>query len=309
MRRPGLNAEDLTFLTALAVSCHAEVSGDEIGSSEVTFAPRRHPKALNQRFDIASHEKGSVPGSALVVLASLMPVLARTGALSRVTVLGETFNNNTVSYDPFERSTLAVLRRQGLYAFPSLTMAGFGPGSRGEVTVEVEPSALEPLQWDARGRLLACRGVVSMADLPSEIGERGIDRLHGLCAAHGLSGEFETVQVPSRSPGVFVTVWAEFERGAGCGSALGQRGVRMEQVADSAFRAFLEWHSTDATLDPFLADQALVTAALAEGRSEFTTPKVTRRLVTMAWVVKQFMPCHLTIHGHEGGPGHIVIER
>jgi hypothetical protein len=29
----------------------------------------------------------------------------------------------------------------------------------------------------------------------------------------------------------------------------------------------------------------------------------------MAWVIKQFMPCHLTIHGQEGYPGQIVIER
>jgi RNA 3'-terminal phosphate cyclase (ATP) len=309
MRKPGLNAEDLTFLSALAVSCHADVSGDEVGSNEVTFSPKRHPRALNQRFDISSHEQGSVPGSSLIVLGSLLPVLARAGSTSRVTVLGETFNNNTVSYDPFERATLAVLRSLGLYAFPTLTVAGFGFGGRGEVTLEVEPSALQPLNWDKRGGLVACRGVVSIADLPGEIADRGIDRLHEVCASHGLNGEFEVVPVRSKSPGVFVTVWAEFEKGAGCGSALGQKGVRMEQVVDSAFRGFLEWYSSEATLDAYLADQVLLASALAEGRSEFTTPRVTRRLVTMAWVIKQFMPCHLTIHGQEGYPGQIVIER
>ena len=83
----------------------------------------------------------------------------------------------------------------------------------------------------------------------------------------------------------------------------------MELVVDQAVRNFDEWFSTEATVDLFLADQLLPIAALAEGRTVYTTPKVTRRLVTMAWVIKQFMPVHITIKGGEGYPGTVTVER
>jgi RNA 3'-terminal phosphate cyclase (ATP) len=309
MRKPGLNSEDLTVIQALAASTSAEVNGDELGEDAVSFSPTRAPRALNSRLDVGAFEKGTVPGNALIVAESLVPVLARAGAYSRLTVEGETYNPNTLTFDAYERVTVAAHRRQGLGVFPSLATAGFGFGSKGEVLVEVEPSAPEAVSWTDRGRLLSARAVVTLADLAPDVGERGAERCAALFSELGLDGEIEIVRVRSRGPGAFVTVWAEFETGLGGGAACGQKGVRMEAVCDQAFRAFQEWYATDATVDPYLADQLLLPAALAEGRSVWTTPRVTRRLTTLAWVVKQFLPIHITVHGQEGGPGKVVVER
>lgn len=309
MRRTGLVSEDLAVLSAFADATDAEVEGDELGEPEVTFVARRPLRALNRKIDVAAFEKGLVPGNALVVLESLLPALARAGSYSRLVVQGETYNNGTLTYDAFERTTLAAHRRQGLYAACSLTTGGFGYGAKGEVELEVEPSVMEPISWGARGNLLNATAIVVTSGLAPDVAARGVDRVSSLAKDAGLKLEVEAIEVRSKSPGAFVTVLAQFENGMGSGGACGQRGLRMEAVAESAWRNFMDWYSTDATVDAFLADQLLLPAALAEGKSVFTTPRVTRRLTTMAWVIKQFLPIHITILGQDGYPGAVTVER
>jgi len=119
----------------------------------------------------------------------------------------------------------------------------------------------------------------------------------------------EIIGVNGRKPGLSVTVWAEYERGMGGASALGAKGIRAEAVAQAAFEDLLEWIRSDASVDPFLADQIIPAAILAEGESTFKVSRITRRLQTIIWVIKQFIPIHITVKGAEGEPGEIRIRR
>lgn len=324
MRTPGINSEDLCFIRALGLSCLARMQGDDLGSNDVTFVPTRPPYGLNHRLDVTEFEKGTVPGSALIVAHALLPVLARAGMYSRLVVHGETYNQNTLSYDAFERVTLAAHRRQGLYAYPHLVVAGYGFGARGEIGLEIEPSALQGIDWTKRGELEGLHAVIVTSEIQDSVAERGIEHLQRLFEGEDVQTrnsrrkaipkapmpiEAEAIEVRSRAPGAFVTVWAEFERGYGVGTAMGARGVRMESVVESAVDNFMGWFASDATVDPFLADQLLLPAAMAEGPSAYTTSRITARLITMAWVIKQFLPIHITVHGREGEPGSVTISR
>jgi RNA 3'-terminal phosphate cyclase (ATP) len=120
--------------------------------------------------------------------------------------------------------------------------------------------------------------------------------------------EVEEQRVRARGPGASVTVWAEYERGFGSATALGARGVRIESVAQSAFEQFLQWFRSDATVDQHLADQLLVTAAIAETDVSFRTPVLTERLMTAVWVIKQFLPIYITVRGEVGQPGTVTVR-
>ncbi|MCH8978534.1 MAG: hypothetical protein IH945_04740 [Armatimonadetes bacterium] len=309
LRKPGVTSEDLTVIEAFADCSAARLDGAQVASMQFAFEPTRPPAPLRAAFDVHAHEKGVVPGNALIVLTSLLPVLARAGAYSDLTVRGETHNQNTIGYDAFERSTLALMRRFGLYVAPRLVAPGFGYGGHGEVAAEVEPSSLEPVDWPARGELRSVHAVVTGGDMPEVELEKAAKRIRHLADEAGLDIESETVALASRNKGATVTVWAEFETGIGSGTAALQRGGRIEDVADNAFYRFLEWYKTDATVDAFLADQVLLVAAQTDGRTVLTVPKITRRLTTMAWVVRLFMPIHITILGRLGEPGTLTIER
>lgn len=309
MRKPGLTSEDLTFIEAIGDCTEATVEGAGPGSDEIYFRPKCLPHGVNGRYDVHSHEKGKVPGNAQIVLVGMVPILARAGTYSEVAVCAETHNEKTIGFDALDRVTLPAFRRFGLYAFARLLSPGFGFASQGEVSVEVEPSSLNAVEWPDRGRLVSAGAAVSLGDLDEKVGEAAASAVREAGRGRGLEIECDVAVLSSKSKGATVTVWAEFERGFGSGTAaLGREGT-IEEVAMNAFHRFTEWFDSGATVDAFLADQVLLVAVQAEGRTVITTPLVTHRLTTMAWVVRQFMPIHVTVLGREGGPGTVTIER
>jgi RNA 3'-terminal phosphate cyclase (ATP) len=302
----GLDIEDLVLLRALAASCAAETTGAEVGSSSLSFLPTRHPRGLKGSLDLVSADRSV---SAPVVLNALLPVLARTGMYSSVSLTGETYGHRTLSFDYFNSVTLAALRRLGLYAFADQELAGFGRESKGVMTMDVEPSALAAIDWSTRGALVGCYATVATGSLQPAVAERGIAHLQSLAKAAKLPMEVEGVGVDSTNPGAHVTVWAVCERGFGGSTAMGKRGVRMETLAHTAFEDVLDWLGTDATVDPNLADQLLVTACLAEGETTLKVNRLTERLITSIWVIKQFLPIHITVRGGVDEAGSVSIKR
>jgi RNA 3'-terminal phosphate cyclase (ATP) len=145
--------------------------------------------------------------------------------------------------------------------------------------------------------------------MPEASGESALSVVSELAKHRGIEIEAESVPLSSKSRGAVVTVWGSFENGFGSGTAALRREGTIEEAAEGAFHRFYEWYSGSSTVDAYLADQLLLVAAQAEGRTVYTTPVVTRRLLTMAWVVRQFMPIHITVLGREGEPGTVTIER
>jgi RNA 3'-terminal phosphate cyclase (ATP) len=305
---PGLDIEDVTVLRALAASCEAETVGTDMGSEAFTFIPTRRARGYKGRLEGQRSESGRGP-NALVVLNALLPVMARSGVYSTIVADGETYGMNALSFDAFANLTLPALRRFGLYAVAELGEAGFGRESKGEVSLDIEPSVLHGVEWQERGRMVGIRAIVTTSGLPSAVGERGVSHLKRLAQNVSMPMEAEHQEVGARGPGCFVTVWAVYERGMGGGAAMGARGLKIETLCQAAFEETLEWVHSNTTVDPYLADQILLPAVLAEGPTAFKVSRLTQRFMTTAWVIKQFTPIHITIRGSEGAPGAVTIQR
>lgn len=307
--RQGLNSEDLAVLRTLAHSASAETVGAEMGATQFSFLPTRTVRPFRGDVHVPESDERDGHANALVVLTSVAPVLARAGGFSSLRVQGETFGRNVLGYDAFEGVTLPAWLRMGLFAETDLERAGFGLGSKGKVTLDIEPSALNGVKWTDRGQMLSVRALVSTAELPEAIADRGVSHLTRLAQNSGIALECEMSLLDSGTPGAHITVFAEFENGFGSGSAAGSRGVRIEAVAQQAFEGFLDWYKSDSTVDSFLADQMLLVAVVAEGESIWKVHRLTQRFLSMVWVVKQFLPIHITVKGQEGNPGTVTIRR
>lgn len=304
---PGLDHEDLLLMRALATSCAAETTGAHLGSMSLSFLPTRHPKALRGTLDW--EPSGNRVANVPVIFNSLLPVLARTGAYSEVQLSGETYGTHSLSFDAFQNVTIPALRRLGLHSLPDQERAGFGRQSSGSMSMEVEPSALAAIDWSTRGKLIECRAMVTTAGLTRSVMERGIAHLTQLGRSARVPLDIEPNVVESSTPGAFVTVWASFEQGMGGAGAMGTRGLRIETLAQRAFEEWLEWFQGQSTIDPYLLDQVLIAACHAEGETKFKASNLTQRFLTSVWVIKQFLPIHITVRGDEGGPGDVTIRR
>ncbi len=175
--------------------------------------------------------------------------------------------------------------------------------------MDVEPSALSGIDWSSRGRLIGCHATITTSELQANVSTRAIGHLTSLARHANIPLEIESNPVDSRSAGAFVTLWATFEHGMGGATGMGRRGLKIESLVQGAFEDFTDWLSGDATVDPYLADQLLVAACLAEGETSFSTSNLTPRFLTSVWVIKQFLPIHITVRGSENQPGTVVVKR
>lgn len=306
---PGISCEDITLLAALQKASNGEVQGGDLKSNTLDFVPKRSISAVNLTLDVPGQVQLDDHQNTCIIGATLIPVLGISKAYSNLTIIGETHGQNALSFEPFIGQTLAAFRKFGLYAFPDIKKVGFGKNSRGEISLEIEPSVYQGVQLRDRGELKSLRGIVTTCGLPEEVGYRGASHLHRMAEDSGLDIEIEIVAPEQGNPGAYVSVIAEYEHGFGSGTAIGSRGLRIEAVAQAAFAKYLQWMKSDATVDEYLADQILLLACFSEGSSFFRVNRLTQRFLTTVWVIKQFMPISIVVKGNEGGPGTVQIKR
>ncbi|MCH8274541.1 MAG: hypothetical protein IH851_07110 [Armatimonadetes bacterium] len=304
LRKPGVGPIDLAIAEALSLATRAETSA-RLGDDLLLFAPRKPLAPVRHRIDLNAIAKGVQPGSAVLILLSLLVPLARSGGIGLISCRGGTHVPFAPTYDYFRFVTLPALARAGVVALPAIQSAGYSHRGGGEVSLEIEPSGLNGFEFEERGAMLSVRAAVVISELPEATGIRGSSRLEQLAKKNDLDMKVEMHKLRSPGPGAAVTIGAEFAGALGGAQALGQRGKPMEEVVDEAFYDFIHWLNGDAGTDQFLADHLVLPAALCDEPCAYTTSRITLTLTTTVWVIKQFMPAKITVYGEEGEPGEV----
>jgi len=180
---------------------------------------------------------------------------------------------------------------------------------RGTAQAEVAPAGeLTPFRRTERGALREVRVLSAVGHLPRDIAERQAkSALHRL-AREDLDPRVETATVEAFGKGSFIALTARFEQGIACCTALGERGKPAGKVGDEAARALLAFLRSDAAVDEYFADQALVPLALIPAPSEYTTCRVTQHLLTNAEVIRRFTDASIAIEGAPGSPGRVRVR-
>lgn len=308
-KNPGLAPQHLTALRALARICRAEVEGDELRSTEVTFRPTGSPAPGTYRFDVAEAAANGSAGAATLILQAVLLPLARASGPSRVEILGGTHVAWSPPFEYVHEVYLPVLRRMGVAAEAHLIRPGFYPAGGGGLVLEVEPGRdLEPVDLSVRGPLEAVRGVALACNLPAHIPQRMADRAGGLLGRLDAPIRMRARRETSAGPGAAIFLTAAYRNVPAGFSALGRPGRPSEEVAEDACRRLLDHHEGDSALDPHLGDQLLLPAALARGTTELRVDRITGHLVTNARVIRRVLPAEIRILGREGEAGRIRVE-
>jgi len=278
--RPGLLRQHLTALRAATEVGQAEVAGAELGSREVTFAPRSVAAG-------AYHFAVGTAGSATLVLQTVLPALMLASGRSTLVLEGGTHNPAAPPFEFLERGFLPLLSRMGPRVSVELERAGFYPAGGGRFHATIEPvSRLEALELNERGpvREQSVRAVV--AALPRRIAEREIRRL--MARLDWPAHCFHIDEAKAQGPGNVVVVEIACEQVTEVFTGFGERGVRAEAVADAALRETLEYLSANVPVGRHLADQLLLPLALARGGC-FRTLALSEHARTQMQVIHSFL--------------------
>lgn len=304
--KPGLKAQHLKAVDAAAAISKAEVVGAALHSGEISF----HPKEIRSgryRLEIGT------AGSTSLVLQTILVPLSLASSASTVSVSGGTHVPWSPCFHYLDVQWLPWLREMGFTASLALDRAGFYPQGGGRITASIRPvQNIRPLNLRNRGDLLRIRGLSAVANLPISIAERQKRQALLRLLKTTWSGQpdlsIKLLTLNSHVKGTFLFLSAEFENGRACFTSLGELGKPAERVADQAVDDLLQFLSSDASIDQYLADQLLLPLSLAKSASVYHTACVTRHLLTNADIIQQFLPVRIQVEGELNQPGWVTIE-
>jgi RNA 3'-terminal phosphate cyclase (ATP) len=306
--KPGLANQHLAAARAVAVATEGRLEGASNGSTELIYEPGI-PRAGTYSLSIGT------AGSTLLVLQTLLPVLASAPGRSELVIQGGTHNPMAPPAHFVTSCYLPALHGLGFRASLRIERHGFYPEGGGEVSALVEP-------WRGPGRALVLdeeadwqdpEGLVLIANLPAHVAER---ESRVLVRELGIGQQRVKIEIlpGDQGPGNVVMVSLRSARRTALFISFGRPGKRAEVVARQAARAAMEFGESRAAVDPFLADQILLPAALAAG-CRFTTSAVTDHTRTHAELLKRFLLVDVSIEELPSGnflitvPGTMVLDR
>ena len=283
-RNPGLLRQHLTAVKAATKIGQAEVTGANIGSTQLTFAPGRVAHG-DYQFAVGT------AGSATLVLQTVLPALLISDdedRQTRLTLEGGTHNPFAPPFDFLAKAFLPLLERMGARVEARLERYGFYPAGGGRFEIVVRPAKkLEPIELNDRGKILNRRATALAAHLPRNIAERELGVVHKKLSwpQEWLNAESTT---NSPGPGNVITLEIQSENVTEVFTGFGERGVAAEAVADQAVVAARRYLASDVAVGEHLADQLLLPIALARGGS-FTTVPPSRHTTTNIEIIRKFL--------------------
>jgi RNA 3'-terminal phosphate cyclase (ATP) len=285
--KPGLLRQHLTAVQAATAVADAQVEGDAIGSTTLTFVPRAI-RAGDYRFAVGT------AGSATLVMQTVLPPLLLASAESTLVLEGGTHNPWAPPFDFLQRAFVPLVNQLGPRVETTLRRPGFYPAGGGAFAVTVRPAkVLAALELTNRGEVAARRVTAVIANLPRHIAER-----EARVALDGLNWTRECGSVvnvdDAAGPGNVVLIEVESEHVTEIATGFGEVGVAAEAVADRAVKEMRRYLAAGVPVGIHLADQLLTVLALSEG-GVFRTLALSRHALTNIEVIRQFLDLRIAV--------------
>ncbi len=259
---PGLRAQHMNAIKAVAELCNATTKGVEIGSKEIEFIPSEiKTKKLN--IDIGT------AGSITLVLQALMVPAIYTKETIEIKIRGGTDVRLSPSIDYMKFVTLPILKRFGYNAEMEVIRRGYYPAGGGVVIARIHPTEkLKNINLIERGKILSIKGIShAHKDLQkSEVAERQASSAKlEIFNKLNMESRIQREYVDALSYGSGLTLFAETENSFIGSDSLGERGKRAEIVGNEAAESLIKEILSNAPLDKHMADQIIPYLAIAGG--------------------------------------------
>lgn len=285
--KPGLAPQHARAILALAEICSAKVSGIEPGSAEITFEPGVI-KGGDYRVDIGT------AGSITLLVQCLLPAMIKADEPITLTVTGGTDVRWSPTIDYFKKVFLPALGEFGAKVRLDCRRRGYYPRGGGSVALMVTPRNLKPAHLKLQKTEIV-NGVSHCSNLPEHVARRQADSAASALKVAGYDAKVTAVVLKETSVGSGITLWS----GHKGSSALGERGVRAEDVGKAAADEMIAELSSTATVDVHLADQLIPYLALVGG--SYTVRQISKHTSTNIWTAKHFFTTDLDIDIRDDG--------
>lgn len=283
---PGLQAQHLEGLKAVAQLCRGRLEGAELGSEEISFYPGKiQGKELNVKILTA----GSI---GLLFQTLKLPACMAEKEVKINVSGGATFGKWAPPLLATKNILLPVLEKIGYKAEIKIVKEGFYPagGAKAEITV-LPCKEFKPLVLESRGKITHIGGIsVASNHLQNaKVAERQAREAESFLKKKGLKPLIKEIYAGAECPGSGIVLWASDGKAILGGDSIGERGKKAEEVGREAAEGLWKTISSGSTVDEKISDQALIFMAFAKGPSRIVAPRLTNHTKTNIWVIKKFL--------------------
>jgi RNA 3'-terminal phosphate cyclase (ATP) len=285
--KPGLRHQHVAALNAAAELCGGSVEGASVGATEFRFRPGPRVRAGEFAWDIGT------AGSATMLALGVLPIACLATGAVRARIRGGVFQDFAPSPYHLAQVLAPLLGRCGVRVELDVLRPGYVPGGEGEIELRVQPAArgLAALDLRERGEPGPFEGVALSSHLEArQVSERMASSCEAALAAAGLTGRIARVHdEKAAQAGACLAVWLETTSGTRLGAdRAGAPRRSSEAIGRFVARSLLEDLRSGASADRHAADQLVVFAALARGRSRFVAAQQSAHLASNLWLASLF---------------------
>jgi RNA 3'-terminal phosphate cyclase (ATP) len=292
---PGLSAQHVTAIKAVASLCDGHVENLSIGSTMIRFVPKEM-QGGSMRMDVGT------AGSITMILQALIPAVSLAGKKADVELVGGTDVRWSPTFDYIRYVMKAAYRVLGINFDLSVLKRGYYPPGGGIVRASIEPcNKLNALDMTSAPKVEP-KMVSVCSMLPKHVAERQIAAaLAKLQKENVKCNSYSASLEQSYSPGSSILIYSASDYGPFIGGdSIGERGKRAEEVGAEAAEKFLEPYLSNAPIDPHLADMLVLPLSLAEGRSKFVVNRASQHLSTNLYIASKIVDCTYNISKSNG---------
>ena len=285
---PGLRPQHLQAVRACAFLSDGQLEGDRVGSGEILYRPGKALKHGDFQWDIGT------AGSTAMLAFTLIPIALFAERPCRFSLIGGLFQDFAPSAFHVQEVLVPTLQKMGAVVQLQMLQPGYVPKGQGHLVLEVKPLAtfLKPLHMVEQGVMKEISGISLSSHLEeAKVSERMAKRCQKLLEENGFDPKIEILHDQTalqKGAALFLKAQTETDCLLGADQA-GSPGRRSEAIAESVVRFLLEDLLTGATTDRHLADQLILFAALAAGRTEYLIPRITDHVEANLWLVEKIL--------------------
>ena len=298
--KPGLLRQHLTSVLAARDIAGAEALGAHMGSTELTFRPKKvTPGAYTFAVGTA--------GSCMLVLATVLLPLALANGESVLSLEGGTHNPSAPPFPFVQDALFPTLGSFGLDARATLGRPGFYPAGGGKVEVTIAGSAkLRRLALLSTGKLVARRARAYVAAVPTNVAVREIETFREVAGWSSDADARPEVIRDSLGPGNVLVGTLVFENVTCVLTAFGEKGVPAERVGGTLGANVVALLASEVPVDEHMADQLLLPLAMGEG-GEFRTVRPTPHFDAQCTVLRAFLGSEVRVRDIGAGVFHVEV--
>ncbi|MHA1293608.1 MAG: RNA 3'-terminal phosphate cyclase [Promethearchaeota archaeon] len=291
---PGLRLQHLLGLKTLANLTGSLLSECKIGTTELSFTPKKEVKnSIKLNVNTAASLGLLIQPLQIACLGFTTPDKINVSLNG-----GGTFGKWAPSLNYLQKVTFSLFRKSGLEIEIFIKKHGWYPKGGANVDCIFYPpkQKLKPLNLTELGNIDLIEGEIvlthhlrkSKSNICERIKKSINRRIREKCK---VDTSMKCLWVPSISPGVGVSLWAKSDTGAiiSSGTILGEKQISSEKLGEFAANELITYIQNDIPVDNYLSDQLIPLMAYTKEPSKIRVLKVTNHTNTNLRLINKFL--------------------